>query len=357
MINQNWYDWRWQLQNALRSISDIQSTDFLSSEQKVFIKEQFSNVALPFFITPHFLSLMGQDASCPIMNQVIPTKKELLNEEFLLKDPLGEEDKQKVPHLVHRYPDRVLFLLTDRCFSYCRFCTRKRLVGQGPTPSQEDHDAAFNYVKNNKKIREIVFSGGDPLLCSDDKIKNTLQKAFSIDHIEIVRFHSRVMSFLPMRVTDKLCNILAQYSPIYLVTHFNHPSELSEDAINALQKLSKAGVVLLNQSVLLRDINDSTEILSSLFLKLLKHKVKPYYLHQCDLVEGASHFRVPIKKAIEIVGKLRGHISGLAQPTFVIDIPQGLGKVPLTANPIVKEDEDFIYLQGFNGGVHSYPKN
>lgn len=352
----NWQDWHWQIKNSIKSIDELKKQCNLTEEQMGWINDNFSSNHLPFSVTPFFASLIAPSLFCPIFKQVIPSTKEEFKDQELYSDPLGEDGLQTVPHLVHRYPDRVLFLLTDRCASYCRFCTRKRLVGQGPTPKKEDHEKAFLYIKNNQKIREIIFSGGDPLLCSDDIIFNVLKNAFSLSNIEVVRFHSRVLSFVPMRVTEKLCEIFSQFSPIYLVTHFNHPKEITDEAIFAINRLIKSGVVVQNQSVLLAGINDDTDILTDLFRKLVKNRVRPYYLHSCDLVSGSSHFRVPLKKSLAILKSLRGNISGLCLPTFVIDIPQGLGKVPLVPDPIVKEDEDFIYLEGFSKKVGRYPK-
>jgi lysine 2,3-aminomutase len=351
------YDWQWQLRSSIKSLDDLFLHVNFSSEEKMLMREEFAHAALPFSLTPYFASLMTGSIDCPILLQIISSKKELAFEKDAMRDPLGEEEREKTPHLVHRYPDRVLFLATDRCASYCRFCMRKRWVGQGPSPKKDDYDAAFDYISEHPEIKEIIFSGGDPLILSNERLKELLTRAFSIKHIDFVRIHSRILSFAPMRVDKDLCAIFKQFSPLYLVTHFNHPRELSDVAKESLKSLSEAGVLLLNQSVLLKGINDNADVLSELFYGLVKNRVKPYYMHQCDLIEGASHFRVPLKESLALMDSLRGKISGLCLPTLVIDIPGGHGKVPLLKNSIVKEDEKYVYLKGFKGAVAPYPKD
>lgn len=355
--NSNFNDWRWQIRNGIKTIDDLLNILPVSHDDKTWLMENFATAALPFSVTPYFVSLMTGKRHCPILAQMVSSQKELVKEPGDLRDPLGEEERTKVPHLVHRYPDRVLFLATDRCAAYCRFCTRKRWVGQGPTPMRDQHEEAFVYIEQHEQIKEIVFSGGDPLLLSNERIHELLARAFSIKHIDVVRFHSRMMSFAPMRIDDGLCSVFSQFSPVYLVTHFNHPNEITNTTKRAIDQLQKSGVLLLNQSVLLKDINDNEKTLADLFRLLVKLKIKPYYLHQCDVVTGARHFRVPLQRSIEIMQNLRGHISGLCLPSLVIDIPGGHGKVPITHNPIVDEDENFVYLKGFKGKVAAYPKN
>lgn len=351
-------DWQWQLRNAVTDVNQlICLLPKKTPDTEQWLKENFGLASLPFSLTPYFLSLMDGSQNCPIFAQVVSSKKENMPDPYQFLDPLGEEPRAKVPHLVHRYPDRVLFLATDRCASYCRFCTRKRWVGQGPSPKKDEQNQAFDYIAKNTKIREIIFSGGDPLMLSNNRIENLLEKAFAIKHIEVVRFHSRMLSFAPMRIDDELCKIFAKFSPIYIVNHFNHPHEITEYSIQAMKSLHNSGVSLLNQSVLLNSINDEPEILSTLFRLLVRNHVRPYYLHQCDVVEGARHFRVPLKKSLSIMEKLRGHISGLCMPTLVIDIPHGHGKVPLVPNPIVREDNSYYYLKGFDGQIAAYPKD
>lgn len=353
---QEFDDWRWQVRSSIKTVEELRVKLSKSPSRDEWLAQNFGQAALPFSVTPYFASLMGDDENCPLFLQVVSSAHEIKAESDR-RDPLGEEEREKVPHLVHRYPDRVLFLATDRCASYCRYCTRKRWVGQGPSPMKEEQQEAFDYIRANQSIKEIIFSGGDPLLLSDQRLEQLLEQSFAIKHIDFVRFHTRMLSFAPMRVTDKLCQILSQFSPIFLVTHFNHPREISQRAREAISGLQKSGVVLLNQSVLLKGINDNQQVLLELFKSLTKNKIRPYYLHQCDVVTGASHFRVPIKEAMALFDSLRGHISGHCLPTFVLDIPGGHGKVPLSRPPIVKEDANSLYFQGFLGGVSPYPKD
>lgn len=352
----NFADWRWQMQNSVTNLAALSRYAAISEQQQQWLKENFLINNLPFSLTPYFASLIEPKAECPIFAQVVSSANELKEEKFLVKDPLGEEIRQNTPHLVHRYPDRVLFLATDRCASYCRFCTRKRWVGQGPTPKTDDFQKSFEYIKNNSSIKEIIFSGGDPLILSNEKIKYLLKEAFSIAHVKFIRFHSRILSFLPMRIDEELSAIFSAHKPIYFVTHFNHPKEITKTTKEAIDCLRSAGVILLNQSVMLKGINDSEAILSTLFYELVSLGIKPYYLHQCDLIKGSAHFRVPIKRSLSIFEKLRGNISGLCMPTFMIETPGGSGKNALMPNPIVKEDEEYIYLKGFDGKIAAYPK-
>lgn len=349
-------DWRWQIKNSVKTVAALKQLLPQSEALSSWIDDNFTTMALPFSVTPYFASLMSGDLTCPIFAQMISSKKELIVDDGAMRDPLGEEGLQKVPHLVHRYPDRALFLATDRCASYCRFCTRKRWVGQGPSPDKDEHDEAFRYIEQHPSIKEIIFSGGDPLLLGNERINELLGRAFSIEHIDFVRFHTRMLSFAPMRIDDELCAILRNYRPIYLVTHFNHPREITSSTLRAIDALLEAGVVVLNQSVLLKEINDDVDTMRELLHVLVKNRIRPYYLHQCDVTLGTEHFRVPIKQSLDLVEKLRGYISGLCMPTLVIDIPGGHGKVPLAPNPIVREDERFIYLRGFAGGIAPYPK-
>lgn len=349
-------DWHGQISNSIRSIDDLRAVLDLSPELDRWFKDNFAFTSLPFSVTPYFASLMDGSVNCPILAQVVSSAQELKNIDHELLDPLGEEPRQKVKHLVHRYPDRVLFLATDRCASYCRFCTRKRWVGQGPSPQKDQQEEAFAYIESKPEIREIIFSGGDPLVLSNRRLEDLMERAFSIKHVDVVRFHTRMLSFAPMRIDKEFLTMVGKYTPVYLVSHFNHPRELTDMAIKALKDLHSSGVTLLNQSVLLKGVNDDVDVLRELFLKLVKNHNRPYYLHQCDLVKGGGHFRVPIKRSLEIIESLRGRISGLCLPTLVIDIPHGYGKVPLVANAIDHEDEDFIYLRGFKGGVSAYPK-
>ncbi len=355
--NRDFLDWRWQLKNGVKQVHDLERWFSPSPEQKSRMESDQHLSSLPFSVTPYFASLMTSDRDCPLFSQVIPSILESESHLQDRRDPLGEEPREVVPHLIHRYPDRVLFFASDRCASYCRYCTRKRFVGQGPTPSKDDHAKAFAYIRENPNIKEIVFSGGDPLVLSDERLDELLQNAFSIPHIEIVRIHSRMLTFAPMRITDGLVQVFKKYRPLFFVTHFNHPSEITELTKVALDKLIESGVVMLNQSVLLKGINDNVKTLEALLRALLRERVRPYYLHQCDVVEGASHFRVPVEKARGLMKAMRGNLSGLLLPTLVIDTPGGNGKMPIYPDPIVGEDEHNIFIEGFNGVISAYPKN
>jgi len=349
------HSWQWQIKNSIKSIDELLKHLPLSEAEQRLLKDS-ALPSLPFSVTPYFVSLMEPRLSCPIFSQVVVSPLEHELDPVELRDPLGEEEREKVPNLIHRYPDRVLFLATDRCASYCRFCTRKRLVGQGPAPTRDEQEEAFNYIKKHESIKEIIFSGGDPLMLSNERLASLLERAFLIEHIVNVRIHTRMLSFAPMRIDSELLGIFKRHSPLYMVTHFNHARELTALTEEVLNALVDHGVVMLNQSVLLKGINDDAKILSDLFRRLVKNRCRPYYLHSCDIVTGAKHFRVQIKRAISLMEELRGHISGLLMPTLVVDIPGGHGKVPLWPNPIMREDEKYIYLKGFSNGVAAYPK-
>ncbi|MEI6789652.1 MAG: KamA family radical SAM protein [Myxococcaceae bacterium] len=341
---------------TIKTIEELESYLTLTPVEKKAILTLSKSGGLPLQITPHYLSLIDpKNPNDPLRLQVIPQQAEFDPVDLERRDPLGEEDHEVVPHLVHRYPDRVLLLITDRCAAYCRFCTRKRWVGQGPTPKIEHFNQAINYLAEHTEIKEVIISGGDSLLISDDKIEKLLQKIKAIPSIEVVRFHTRMLTFSPKRITDQLVNILKKYPPVYIVGHFNHAQEISTETEIAISKLVENGICVLNQTVLLKNINNTQEILTNLFRRLTRLRVRPYYLHQCDIAPGTQQFRVPLEEALKLVQSLRGHISGLCLPTFVIDIPGGFGKVPLFPNPIVAQNSEFVTLEGFAGERAEYP--
>jgi lysine 2,3-aminomutase len=312
---------------------------------------------LPLGITPHFLSLIDpDDVNDPLRRQVVPRASEFAAGDWDRRDPLGEEDHEAAPFLVHRYPDRVLLLATDRCAAYCRFCTRKRMVGQGPTPTKDDLAPALDYVRAHPGIREVIVSGGDALMLSDERLASLLASIRAIPHVEIIRLATRMLTFAPTRVTPGLLAAIAPHHPVYVLAHFNHPRELAADAVRAIEALVGAGVPVLNQTVLLRGVNDDAEVLATLFRALTRLRARPYYLHQCDLTPGTDAFRVPLDEARAIYGALRGRVSGLSVPTLVIDIPGGFGKVPITHDVVVGGDEDTVLLRGFAGEVAAYPR-
>ncbi len=351
-----WNDWVWQLRHAIRSINVLKTTMSLSDTEEEGLRVLSEKAGLPLQITPHFLSLMDlTNPHDPLRLQVIPRAAEFEPSQIERRDPLGEEDHEVVPHLVHRYPDRVLLLVTDRCASYCRFCTRKRWVGQGPTPKLEHLEKALAYIRERPEIKEVIISGGDPLLLNDERLEALLSSIRAISSIEIIRFDTRILTFAPMRITNELVSILKRHQPVYIISHFNHPQEIAAATEKAIAKLVDNGIMVLNQSVLLKNINDRAVILATLFRKLTYLRARPYYLHQCDVAFGTKMFRVPLEKSLAIMKELQGNVSGLNIPRFIVDIPGGFGKVSLVPDPIVARNEKFISLQGFDGEVAEYP--
>jgi lysine 2,3-aminomutase len=353
-------DWRWQLRNAARTSADLKRYLSLSHGEEAALSTLDVQGGLPLGITPHFLSLMTNDPHDPLRRQVVPHADEFLPTTWDRRDPLGEEDLEVVPFLVHRYPDRVLLLATDRCASYCRFCTRKRMVGQGPTPQLDHLQAALAYVAATPTIREVIISGGDALVLADDRLAWMLTSLRAIPHLDVIRIATRMLAFAPQRVTPALTTLLQSGDgpAVYVLSHFNHPNELPPIALSAIESLVNAGIPVLNQTVLMRGVNDNRDTLVGLFRRLTRHRARPYYLHQCDLAPGTDGFRVPLDEARRLYASLRGHISGLSIPTFVVDIPGGLGKAPLHVDPVVGIDEqaDAFVLQGFQGKQTTYPR-
>jgi lysine 2,3-aminomutase len=309
-------------------------------------------------ITPHFFNLIDpNDPDCPIRRQVIPRLDEGWAAPEEMADPCGEDSHMPVPGLVHRYPDRVLFLVTDRCASYCRYCTRSRVVsGVGEQHLETQMEAAFRYLERTPQVRDVLLSGGDPLLFSDDKLDRILTRLRSIPHIQFVRIGSRIPIFLPQRITPELCAMLKKHHPLFISVHTNHPRELTTEVRDALGRLADAGIPLGNQSVLLRGVNDSVEVQKALVHKLLMCRVRPYYLYQCDLITGSSHLRTSVTKGLEIIEGLRGHTTGYAVPQFVIDGPGGGGKIPLSPDYVVHRDEHHTLLRNYEGETFEYPE-
>lgn len=350
-------EWRAELRGAVRSADELARRLSLDDDEREGLRILHERGGLPLGITPHYLSLIdANDPADPLRRQVVPRASEYATGDWDRRDPLGEEDHEVVPFLVHRYPDRVLLLATDRCAAYCRFCTRKRMVGQGPTPSHDDLAPALAYVAAHPDVREVIVSGGDALMLSDERLGDLLTRIRAIPHVEIVRLATRMLAFAPSRVTDALLATIRPHHPVYVLAHFNHPRELGDAARAAVTKLVDAGVPVLNQTVLLRSVNDDAATLATLFRALTALRARPYYLHQCDLTPGTDAFRVPLERALQIVGQLRGRVSGLSVPTFVVDIPGGFGKVPLHEDPIVGGDETHVALRGFDGEVARYPR-
>lgn len=350
-------DWRWQLKHAVRTLSDLERHLTLTDDERRACERLVTSGGLPLTVTPHYLALLdGSDPNDPLRRQLVPSALEEEDEDWDRRDPLGEEDHEVVPNLVHRYPDRVLLLVTDRCASYCRFCTRKRLVGQGPTPTTDDLEQALAYIRVHPEVKEVILSGGDALMLDDERLSRVLSAVRAIEHVEIIRLATRMLAFAPARVTSGLLDAIARHHPVYVLSHFNHPRELEGDAARAVERLTNAGVPVLNQTVLLAGVNDDAATLTSLFRHLTRLRARPYYLHQCDLAPGTRRFRVPLPRAQALMSELRGQVSGLSLPTLVIDVPGGRGKVPMHTSAVVSEDEDGVVLRGSLGGTARYPK-
>jgi lysine 2,3-aminomutase len=349
-------NWRWQIKNRISSLEDLQKWVNLTPDEKSAI--EISSGRLKMAITPHFASLMDKNnVNCPIRRQAIPSLDEFNISKNELVDPCGEEKNTVSPGLVHRYPDRVLLLITDACAMYCRHCTRRRLVGSSEgTLRDDDFEKALDYIRKDKKIRDVLISGGDPLLLSDSKLDHIISKIREIEHVEIVRIGTRVPVTLPQRITPELTNILKKYHPIYVSIHFNHPKEISEKTKAACAALADAGIPLGSQTVLLKGINDKPSIMRELTHSLLKARVKPYYLYQCDLAAGTEHFRTSVASGIKIIESLRGFTTGYAIPTFVIDAPGGGGKVPIGPEYVISRNEESTVLRNFEGQVYVYPE-
>ena len=353
----DWNNWVWQLQNRLTRLGHLEEHMVLTESERKGCLQADRKLALS--ITPYFFNLIDrEDPNCPVRRQVIPREDELFINPQELLDPVGEESSMAAPGIVHRYPDRVLFLVTDRCAAYCRYCTRSRLVYNAQDYNfHPELEAGLAYIKSNTEIRDVLLSGGDPLLLSDGKLHYLLKRLREIPHVEFIRIGSRIPVFLPQRITDNLTNIFKEVGPIWMSIHVNHPNECTQDLYHACEKLSFAGVPLGNQSVLLKGVNDELEVMKSLVHRLLQMRVRPYYLYQCDLITGSSHLRSDVVRGIEIIQGLRGHTSGYAVPQFVIDAPGGGGKIPVNPNYIKEITEAEIVLQNFQGKEYRYPRS
>ena len=351
----NWDDHRWQLRNRVDSLADLDLRLNLTDEERAGVLLAGNKLAMS--ITPHFFNLIDRDdPDCPIRRQVIPRIEEGWNAPEEMADPCGEDSHMPVPGLVHRYPDRVLFLVTDRCASYCRYCTRSRVVsGVGEQHLETQWEPAFRYLEKHTEVRDVLLSGGDPLLFSDERLDKILTRLRAIPHIQFVRIGSRIPIFLPQRITPELCAMLKKHHPLFISIHSNHPRELTTEVRDALGRLADAGIPLGNQSVMLRGVNDSVEVQKALVQKLLMCRVKPYYLYQCDLINGSSHLRTPVAEGVAIIEGLRGHTTGYAIPQFVIDGPGGGGKIPINPNYVVDTASGKITLRNFEGEIFEYP--
>lgn len=348
-------DWRAQLRASLRSASDLERALELSPDELEGARRA-EREGLPIAITPYYLSLCDpRDPSCPIRLQCVPRALESREVEGDMADPLGEEDHEVAPHLVRRYPDRVLLLVTDRCAVYCRFCTRSRMVGDGGGPAPLDRlEPALAWIAAHPEIRDVIVSGGDPLAMATDRLERLLARVRAIPSVDTIRLATRVPVTLPMRVTSELVTALRAHHPIWVMTHFNHPKELTEEAIGACARLVDAGFPVMNQSVLLAGINDDADVLEALFRGLVRARVRPYYLLQADPVRGTSHLRTPLARGIEIMERLQGRLSGIALPKLICDTPGGRGKVPLTPEYVVSREPGRTVLRTFRGEEVAY---
>ncbi len=351
-----WNDWKWQLKNSVKSLKRLEELLPLTASERAGALLAGNKLSLS--VTPHFFNLIDRDnPDCPIRRQVIPRMEEGTTQPWEMADPCGEDSHMPVPGLVHRYPDRVLFLVTDRCASYCRYCTRSRVVsGAGDQELHTDFDEAFAYLEKHTEVRDVLFSGGDALLFSDEKLEYFLKRVRAIEHIEFVRIGTRIPIFLPQRITPELCQMLQKYE-IWMSIHTNHPKELTTEVRDGLKRLANHGIPLGNQSVLLAGVNDDVETMKELVQKLLMCRVRPYYLYQCDLIQGSSHLKASVAKGIEIIEGLRGHTTGYAVPQYVIDAPGGGGKVPINPNYIVYHDQEKVVIRNYEGRIFEYPEN
>jgi lysine 2,3-aminomutase len=351
----DWNDWRWQLRHRINTPEQLKSVIEMTPDEEAGVRATCQRLRMS--ITPYFASLMDpHDANCPIRRQVVPTAEELHIYPEELRDPLNEDAESPVPGLVHRYPDRVLLLVTDQCASYCRHCTRRRLVGvKAERMRSEDMQRAVQYVAQHPEVRDVLISGGDPLLLSESVLEPLLKGLRAIPHLEIIRLGTRVPVFLPQRVTPELVNMLSKYHPLFINIHFNHPREVTPETAAACARLANAGIPLGSQTVLLRGINDCPHIMKDLMHALLKIRVRPYYLYQCDLSQGISHFRTSVARGIEIIEHLRGHTSGLAVPTFCLDAPGGAGKVPIMPQYLISMSDKVAVVRNYAGAISAYP--
>lgn len=350
---EQWDDWRWQLANRLNTVDELAKVIHLTAEEMAGLTAEDK---FRVDVIPYFASLIDpDDPHCPIRRQVIPLGRELQAFEGMMEDSLAEDAHSPVPGLVHRYPDRVLMLITTQCASYCRYCTRSRIVGDPhQTFSKADFEAQLEYLRRTPQVRDVLISGGDPLTLAPKTLDMILRSLRAIEHIEIIRIGSRVPVFLPQRITDEFCAMLRQYHPLWMNVHINHPKEITPELSRALGKLADAGIPLGNQTVLLAGINDSVHIQRELVHRLVRNRVRPYYLYQCDLVKGAGHFRTTVAKGVEIIEGLRGHTSGYAIPTYVVDAPGGGGKIPVMPQYLISQAPGRVVLRNYEGYISTY---
>jgi len=354
VTEEQWNDWKWQLRNRITDVDTLKQVINLTPDEEEGIRNALKTLRMA--ITPYYASLMDPDnPKCPIRRQAVPTSKELIKGPWDMVDPLHEDEDSPVPGLTHRYPDRVLFLITDMCSMYCRHCTRRRFAGQTDShKSMREINAAIEYIRNTPQVRDVLLSGGDALMVGVQMLEYIIKELRKIPHVEIIRIGTRTPVVFPQLITDELVNMLKKYHPIWLNTHFNHPKEITPESTEACRKLADAGIPLGNQTVLLRGVNDSKYIMMELMHQLVKIRVRPYYIYQCDLSIGIEHFRTSISKGLEIMESLIGHTSGLAVPTFVVDAPGGGGKIRLMPNYLIARNEHTVILRNYEGVITTY---
>ncbi len=354
ITDEQWNDWRWQVKNRIETVEDLKKYTQLMKEDEDGVNKCLETFRMA--ITPYYLSLIDpNNPDDPVRKQAIPTALETHRADADQLDPLHEDTDSPVPGLTHRYPDRVLLLITDQCSMYCRHCTRRRFAGHhDDCMPMARIDKAIEYIRNTPVVRDVLLSGGDALLVDDEVLEYIIKKLREIPHVEIIRIGSRTPVVMPQRITDDLVNMLKKYHPIWINTHFNHPNEITEESKTACEKMADAGIPLGNQSVLLKGVNDCVHVMKDLVNGLVKIRVRPYYIYQCDLSLGLEHFRTTVSKGIEIIEGLRGHTSGLCVPTFVVDAPGGGGKTPVMPNYIISQSHDKVILRNFEGVITTY---
>ncbi len=349
-----WNDWKWQVKNRIETLEDLKKYVKLTAEEEEGVRKTLSTLRMA--ITPYYLSLIDpNDPHDPVRRQCIPTALETHQAAADLLDPLHEDEDSPTPGLTHRYPDRVLFLITDMCSMYCRHCTRRRFAGQTDNECGPDRiEKALEYIEKTESVRDVLLSGGDALMVSDKKLEYIISRLRQIPHVEIVRLGTRTPVVCPQRITPELCDMLKKYHPVWINTHFNHPNEVTAESRRACEMLANAGIPLGNQSVLLRGVNDCVHVMKNLVHELVKMRVRPYYIYQCDLSMGLEHFRTPVSKGIEIIEGLRGHTSGFCIPTFVVDAPGGGGKTPVMPQYVISQAPGKVVLRNFEGVITTY---
>lgn len=352
--DKDWNDWRWQVRNRIETLDELKKYVNLTPEEEEGVAKSLKTLRMA--ITPYYLSLIDlNNPYDPVRRQCVPTVNELHQAAADLLDPLHEDSDSPVPGLTHRYPDRVLLLVTDMCSMYCRHCTRRRFAGQTDAAMADDNiEKGLEYIAKTPQVRDVLLSGGDALMISDERLEYIIKRLREIPHVEIVRIGSRTPVVCPQRITPELVNMLKKYHPIWLNTHFNHPQEITPDSAAACAHLADAGIPLGNQTVLLRGVNDCTYVMKELMHGLVKMRVRPYYIYQCDLSMGLEHFRTPVSKGIEIMENLRGHTSGYCVPTFVVDAPGGGGKTPVMPNYVLSQSPSRMVLRNYEGVITTY---